>query len=121
VSRAVHAGGLTFLLRESRKELYPPCTMTSNNTEWERGWFYLCNDSVGLPVHRQGVEGEDRHLASRCIAFLAPAATGVAHRHVAEPGECRFGAASILANLHDRRIIEGPIRRPERGGVNGSR
>jgi hypothetical protein len=42
-----------------RKELYPPCTMTSNNTEWERGWFYLRNDGAGLPLHRQGIEGED--------------------------------------------------------------
>jgi hypothetical protein len=23
--------------------------MTSNNAEWERGWFYLRNDSAGLP------------------------------------------------------------------------
>jgi hypothetical protein len=37
VSRAVRAGGLTFALRDSRKELYPVCTMTSNNAEWERG------------------------------------------------------------------------------------
>jgi hypothetical protein len=49
VHRAVRAGGLTFSLRDSRKELYPPCTMTSNNVEWERGWFYLRNDGTGLP------------------------------------------------------------------------
>jgi hypothetical protein len=23
--------------------------MTSNNTEWERGWFYLRNDGADLP------------------------------------------------------------------------
>jgi hypothetical protein len=46
---AVRAGGLTFVLRDSRKELYPLCTMTSNNTEWERGWFYLRNHDTGLP------------------------------------------------------------------------
>jgi hypothetical protein len=49
VHRAVRAGGLTFALRESRKELYPPCTMTLNNADWEKGWFYLCNDGTGLP------------------------------------------------------------------------
>jgi hypothetical protein len=49
VRRAVCAGGLTFALPDSRKELYPPCTMTSNNAEWERGWLYLRNDSAGLP------------------------------------------------------------------------
>jgi hypothetical protein len=46
---AVRAGGLTISLRDSRKEFYIPCTMTSNNTEWEQGWFYLRNDGVGLP------------------------------------------------------------------------
>jgi hypothetical protein len=49
VRRAVRAGGPTFALRDSRRELYPPCTMMSNNVEWERGWFYLCNDGAGLP------------------------------------------------------------------------
>jgi hypothetical protein len=49
VRRAVCAGGLMFVLRDSRKELYPPCMMTSNNTEWKKGWFYVCNDDAGLP------------------------------------------------------------------------
>jgi hypothetical protein len=47
--RAVRAGGVTIALRETRRELYIPCTMTSNNAEWERGLFYLCNDEPGLP------------------------------------------------------------------------
>jgi hypothetical protein len=46
---AVRAGGLTFALRETRRELYPLCTMTSNNADWEKGWFYLRNDGAGLP------------------------------------------------------------------------
>jgi hypothetical protein len=49
VRRAVHAGGLTFALWDSRKELYPSCTMTSNNADWEKGWFYLRNNGTGLP------------------------------------------------------------------------
>jgi hypothetical protein len=49
VRQAVRAGGLTFSLRDSRKKLYPPCAMTSNNAEWERGWFDLRNDGAGLP------------------------------------------------------------------------
>jgi hypothetical protein len=49
--RAVRAGGLTLALRDTRKELYPLCTMTSNNMEWEKGWFYLRNDGVGLPPY----------------------------------------------------------------------
>jgi hypothetical protein len=50
VRRAVRAGGLTISPRDSRREFYIPCTMTSNNTEWERGWFHLRNDGAGLPT-----------------------------------------------------------------------
>jgi hypothetical protein len=45
---AVRAGGLPISLRDSRKEFCIPCTMTTNNTEWERGCFYLRNDGPGL-------------------------------------------------------------------------
>jgi hypothetical protein len=45
----MRAGGLSISLRDSRREFYIPCTMTSNNAEWERGWFYLRNDGAGLP------------------------------------------------------------------------
>jgi hypothetical protein len=40
---------MTISLLELRREFYIPCTMTSNNAEWERGWFYLRNDEPGLP------------------------------------------------------------------------
>jgi hypothetical protein len=45
----VRAGGMSISLRESHRELYIPCTMTSNNAEWEWGWFYLRNVEPGLP------------------------------------------------------------------------
>jgi hypothetical protein len=47
--RAVRAGGMSISLRDSRREFYIPCTMTSKNAEWERGWFYLRNDEPDLP------------------------------------------------------------------------
>jgi hypothetical protein len=49
VRRAVRVGGLTISLRDLRREFYIPCTMTYNNVELERGWFYLRNDGTGLP------------------------------------------------------------------------
>jgi hypothetical protein len=49
VRRAVRAGGVSISLRETRRELYILCTMTSNNAEWEREWFYLRNDEPSLP------------------------------------------------------------------------
>ena len=38
-------------LRGSRKDLYIPCTMTSNNRAWDRAWFYLRNDGGQLPAY----------------------------------------------------------------------
>jgi hypothetical protein len=49
IRRAVRVGSMTIALRNMRRELYIPCTMTSNNAESERGWFYLRNDGAGLP------------------------------------------------------------------------
>jgi hypothetical protein len=51
VCHAVRSGGVSIALRESRRELYIPCMMTSNNEEWERGWFYLHNDKPDLPPY----------------------------------------------------------------------
>jgi hypothetical protein len=56
---------MSISLRESRREFYISCTMTSNNAEWEQGWFYLRNDEPGLPpLHRQGSEGEGQLLVA---------------------------------------------------------
>jgi hypothetical protein len=49
VRRAVCVGGLLISLRDTRREFYIRCTMTSNKAEWERGWFYLRSDGAGLP------------------------------------------------------------------------
>jgi hypothetical protein len=35
--RPVRVGDLTFALRDKRKDLYLPCTMTSINAYWESG------------------------------------------------------------------------------------
>jgi hypothetical protein len=106
VRRAVRAGGMSISLRESRRELYIPCTMTSNNTEWERGWFYLRNDDPGLAPYTgkvlrekadswwHGLSSSSRQdwLESALCALKSLANTGL-------------GAASVLTNLHHWRII----------------
>jgi hypothetical protein len=48
--RAVRAGGMSLSLRAQYKDDYIPCTMTTNNAGWERGWFYLRNAEPGLPL-----------------------------------------------------------------------
>jgi hypothetical protein len=91
VRRAVHAGGMSISLRESRRELYIPCTMTSNNAEWEQGWFYLRNDEPGLPLHRQGPEGEGRLLVARAVLVFVPGPAGVSPACAEELGRRRAG------------------------------
>jgi hypothetical protein len=48
---AVCAGGMSLAVRGQRKDDYIPSTMTTNNAEWERGWFYLRNAEPGLPPY----------------------------------------------------------------------
>jgi hypothetical protein len=88
VRRAVRAGGMTISLRELRREFYIPCTMTSNNAEWEWGWFYLRNNERGLPLHWQGAEGEGRLLVAQPVPLFAPGLTGVSPARAEEPSGC---------------------------------
>jgi hypothetical protein len=82
VRHAVRTGGMSISLRESHREFYIPCPMTSNNAEWEWGWFYLCNDEPA-PLHR---------LESTLLVLKSLA-------------DARLDAALVLTNLHHRRII----------------
>jgi hypothetical protein len=49
--RATRAGGMSLAVRTQRKEEYIPSTMTTNNADWERGWFYLRNTEPVLPPY----------------------------------------------------------------------
>jgi hypothetical protein len=69
---------LALAVRSSRREEYIPCTMTTNNSDWERGWFYLRNAALASPLHRQGAPGEGRLLLPRGVSALAPGAAGLA-------------------------------------------
>jgi hypothetical protein len=104
--RAVRAGGMSIGLRNTRRELYIPCTMTSNNSEWERGWFYLRNDGAGLPAysgkvlkdkaepwhHRVSPPSHQTRLDSLLDAL----------KDLADGG---LTAGCVLANLHHWRIV----------------
>jgi hypothetical protein len=68
--RAVRAGGMSLALRGQRKDDYIPCTMTTNNAGWERGWFYLRNDEPGLPPYTGLCSG--RGPPSGTMGYLRP-------------------------------------------------
>jgi hypothetical protein len=106
VRHAVHAGGLSMSLRDSRREFYIPCTMTSNNAEWERGWFNLRNDRPGLLPYTGKVLKEK---ADSWHHGLSPSSRQDRLDSVLLTLKglvnAELGAASVLANLHHRRIV----------------
>jgi hypothetical protein len=106
VRRAVRAGGVSISLREMRREHYIPCTMTSNNTEWERGWFYLRDDGPGLAHYTDKVLKEKAdswwHDVSPSSRQDQLESALPVLKDLADAG---LGAASVLANLHHQRII----------------
>jgi hypothetical protein len=104
--RAVHAGGMSLALRAQYKDDYIPCTMTTNNAGWERGWFYLRNAEPGLPPytglvlrekpdswsHGVSLPSHRRRLDSVLAALRNLAASGLT-------------AATVLAFLHHRWVV----------------
>jgi hypothetical protein len=111
---AARAGGLSLAVRTQRKEDYIPCTMTTNNVDWERGWFYLRNAEPGLPPYTGKVLRErpaswyhgvspPQHQA-RLDSLVA------ALKNLADHG---LTVGCVLTNLHHRRVVplmERPIR-----------
>jgi hypothetical protein len=104
--RAARAGGLALAVRSSRREEYIPCTMTSNNSDWERGWFYLLNAAPGLTPYIDKVLRE--RAASWYHGVSLPSHQArldslvAALKRLADRG---LTAGCVLANLHHRRIV----------------
>jgi hypothetical protein len=111
IRRAVRADDMTIALQNTRRELCIPYTMTSNNTEWERGWFYLRNDGAGLPPYSGKVLKEK---ADSCHHGVSPPSHQTrldsllaALKALADDG---LTAGCVLANLHHRRIVPLMVR-----------
>jgi hypothetical protein len=104
--RTVHAGGMSLALRAQFNDDYIPCTMTTNNAGWERGWFYLRNAKPGLPpytglVFREKPDSWSYGVSTpqhrrRLGSLLA------ALRNLAVHG---LTAARVLAFLHHWRVV----------------
>jgi hypothetical protein len=80
--------------------------MTTNNADWERGWFYLRNAEPGLPPYTGKVLRE--RAASWYHGVSPPSHQArldslvAALKRLADRG---LTAGCILANLHHRRIV----------------
>jgi hypothetical protein len=104
--RAVHAGGMLLAVRTQYKDDYIPCTMTTNNAGWERGWFYLRNAEPGLPPYTGLVLREKPNSWSHGVST-------VQHRRRLDSLLATLRslaarvliAATVLAFLHHRRIV----------------
>jgi hypothetical protein len=112
--RAARAGGLSLAVRTQRKEDYIACTMTTNNSDWERGWFYLRNAEPGLPPYTGKVLRE--RVASWYHGVSPPQHQARLDSLVATLKELagrRLTAGCVLANLHHWRVVplmERPLR-----------
>jgi hypothetical protein len=90
--RAMRAGGMSLALRAQFKDDYISCTMTTNNTGWERGWFYLRNTEPGLPPYTGLVLREKptiQHQRPWGVHDPASEAAGLAPGRPEEPGDER--------------------------------
>jgi hypothetical protein len=104
--RAARAGVWALAVRSTRREEYIPCTMTSNNSDWERGWFYLRNVEPGLPPYTGKVLRE--RAASWYHGVSPPSHQAQLDSLVAalkRLADRRLTAGCVLANLHHRRIV----------------
>jgi hypothetical protein len=105
---------LALAVRSSHREEYIPCTMTTNNADWERGWFYLRNAEPGLPSYTGKVL---RERAASWYHRVSPPSHQAwldslvaALKKLADRG---LTAGCVLANLHHRRVVplmERPLR-----------
>jgi hypothetical protein len=80
--------------------------MTSNNTDWEKGWFYLRNDGFGLPSYTgkvlMGKPDASFHGVSSPSRQLKLESLTTTLCHLAYTG---LGVASIITNFHHRWIV----------------
>jgi hypothetical protein len=104
--RAERAGGMSLALRGKFKNVYIPCTVTTNNAGWERGWFYLRNAEPGLPPYTGRVFKErpdswaygvstPQHRRRQELVLAAL-------QRLAAMG---LNAMGVLAFLHHRRVV----------------
>jgi hypothetical protein len=112
--RAVRADDMSLAVRSQLKDDYIPSTMTTNNADWERGWFYLRNAEPGLPPYTGLVlrerpaswyHGVSPHQHQARLDSLLAALRNLAGRGL--------NAEVVLAHLHHRRVVplmERPLR-----------
>nr|CAB3469463.1 unnamed protein product [Digitaria exilis] len=106
VRRPARAGGLVLQVRRSRRDLYIPCSMVSNNQDWDKGWFYLRNDGGRLPPYTGKLLTKKQDYWSFGVSppeqkdKLAPLIEAL--QRLSRHG---LTAGGVIANFHRRRVL----------------
>nr|CAB3475711.1 unnamed protein product [Digitaria exilis] len=106
VRRPARAGGLVLQVRRSRKDLYIPCSMVSNNQDWDKGWFYLRNDGGRLPPYIGKLLTKKQDYWSFGVSppeqkeKLAPLTEAL--QRLSRHG---LTAGGVISNFHRRRVL----------------
>ena len=104
--RYARAGGLTFHIRPTRRNFYITSKMTTNNSGWSRGWFYLRNHKGALPEFTNKVLRErppkwDWGVSPPAQQARLEVLTDALARLVRKG----LTAAAVIANFHRQRVI----------------
>jgi hypothetical protein len=112
--RATRAGGMSLTVRTQRMDEYIPSRMTTNNADWERGWFLPPQRRARPPPYTGKVlrqrapcwyHGVSPPQHQARLDSLVAALQELAGRGLT--------AGVVLANLHHRRVVplmERPLR-----------
>jgi len=100
------AGGLTLHVRPNRRNLYISSKMTTNNSGWSRGWFYLRNFSGALPAFTNKVL---RERPAKWDWGVSPPAQQARLEEITDAlarlARKGLTAAGVIANFHRQRVI----------------
>jgi hypothetical protein len=104
--RPIRAGGFTLHMQENRRDLYIPSTMTTNNHDWDRVWFYLRNDDGRLPAYTSSILMDKPD--SWAYGVSPPerqAKLTVFTKALQRLADKWLTAAAIAANFHRQRVL----------------
>lgn len=102
---ALRAGGLSLQLRQDRAEGYIESALTSSNSGWQSGWFYLRNIGDDLPRYTGKIMMERPphwyHGVAKKNVKKAVAAIEVVRRL----RDFGLDVTGVIAAFHRRRVL----------------
>jgi hypothetical protein len=86
--------------------MYPPCNMTTNNSEWGKAWFYLRNDGAGLPAYTGKVlDSRPYNWAFGVAVEVRRAKLAPYMKALKALMDAGLTATAVIAQCHGQRVI----------------